>query len=66
MYFKDADSKKLITSCLKPQTLEVSAGNYYAVVLEKCTKNESSEYTYYNLWINFPFEESILLKKILL
>jgi len=62
IHFKDIHTRKLITSCLKPQALEIANGNYYAVVLGECRKNESKGYTYYNMWINFPVDESILLK----
>lgn len=62
IHFKDMNTKKLITSCLKPQSLEIANGNYYAVVLGECRKNESKGYTYYNMWINVPVDESILLK----
>lgn len=62
IHFKDIRTKKLITSCLKPQNLEIDNGNYYAVILGECRKNESKGYTYYNMWINFPVDESILLE----
>lgn len=61
IHFKDMQTKKLITSCLKPQTLEIGNGNYYAVILGECRKNESKGYTYYNMWINYPVDDSILL-----
>lgn len=61
IHFKDMQTRKLITSCMKPQTLEVKNGNYYAVILGECRKNESKGYTYYNMWINYPVDESILL-----
>lgn len=61
IHFKDMQTRKLITSCLKPQTLEIGNGNYYAVILGECRKNESKGYTYYNMWINYPVNESILL-----
>lgn len=63
IHFKDIHTKELRTSCLKPQTLDIVNGNYYAVILGECRKNESRGYTYYNLWINFPIDESILLKE---
>lgn len=62
MHFKDMRSHKLITSCLKPHSLNIANGNYYAVILGTCHSNESKGHTYYNLWINYPIEESILLK----
>ena len=62
IHFKDMCTKKLITSCLKPQNLEIDNGNYYAVILGECRKNESKGYTYYNMWINYPVDESILLE----
>ncbi|MCI9577141.1 MAG: hypothetical protein HFJ84_11030 [Clostridiales bacterium] len=62
IHFKDIKSRKLITSCRKPNEIELREGNYYAVILGKCHKKEIRGYTYYNLWINFPVEESILLK----
>ena len=61
IHFKDMQTRKLITSCLKPQTLEIGNGNYYAVILGECRKNESKGYTYYNMWINYPVDDSILL-----
>lgn len=62
IHFKDMHTKKLITSCFKPKNLEIINGNYYAVILGECRKNESKGYTYYNLWINYPVDESILLE----
>ena len=62
IHFKNMTTKKLITSCAKPSETELNEGNYYAVILGKCHKNEAKGYTYYNLWVNFPVEESILLK----
>lgn len=62
IHFKDMHKRKLITSCLKPQTLEVVDGNYYVVILGECRKKESNGYTYYNMWINSPVEQSILIK----
>lgn len=63
IHFKDIHTKKVITSCLKPQNLEVENGNYYAVILGKCHQNESNGHIYYNININFPLDESILLQK---
>lgn len=60
--FRDIKSKKLITSCIKPNDIEINNGNYYAVVLGKCKKKESKETTYYNIWINSPVNESMLIK----
>lgn len=62
IHFKDMDTKNVITSCMKPRNLEIEKGNYYAVILGKCRKNESKGHTYYNMWINFPVDESILLE----
>ena len=62
IHFKNIHTKELITSCLKPQTLEIANGNYYVVALGKCQKREFKGTTYYNLKINFPVDESILLK----
>lgn len=62
IHFKDIHTGELRTSCLKPKALEIANGNYYAVVLGECRKNESKGYIYYNMWINFPVDESILLK----
>lgn len=62
IHFKNMRTKKLITSCLKPKNLEINNGNYYAVILGECRKNESKGYTYYNMWINYPVDESILLE----
>ena len=62
IHFKNIHMKELITSCLKPQTLEIANGNYYVVALGKCQKREFKGTTYYNLKINFPVDESILLK----
>lgn len=62
MHFKDITSKKLLTSCLRPKSMDVSEGNYYAVVLGKCCSKESKGITYYNIHVNYPFNESILLK----
>ena len=62
IHFKDMRMKKLITSCMKPKDLEINRGNYYAVILGECRKNESKGHTYYNMWINYPVNESILLE----
>lgn len=62
LHFKDIRTQKLITSCLKPQEMNISSGNYYAVILGRCYEKESNGHTYYNLKINFPIEQSILLK----
>lgn len=62
IHFKDIYSHKLITSCIKPQKLEISEGYYYAVVLGECHRKESNGYIYYNLWLNAPIDDSILLK----
>ncbi len=62
IHFKDISTKKLITSCIKPKGLKIDKGNYYAVVLGECCKNESKGYIYYNIWINAPIEESVLLQ----
>lgn len=62
IHFKDISSHKLITSCIKPQKLEISEGYYYAVLLGECQPKESNGHIYYNLWINTPIDDSILLK----
>ena len=60
--FRDIPTNKFITSCIKPQEMNISPGNYYAAVLGCCSVNESQGHTYYNLSVNFPDTESILLK----
>ncbi len=62
IHFKDIRTKKMITSCLKPQNIAIDNGYYYAVILGECRKNEYKGYTYYNMWINFPINECILLE----
>ena len=64
IHFKDITSKKLITSCKKPDELDISTGYYYVVVLGKCHSNTYNEQTYYNLHVNYPFSESILLEEL--
>lgn len=65
IHFKDIQSKKLITSCRKPNGLEVLEGYYYAVVLGICYSKETDKgRIYYNLRINFPDSQSIILKSI--
>lgn len=63
LHFKDIRTQKFITSCLKPQELNISSGDYYAVILGRCYAKEAKGHTYYNLWINSPVEQSILLKQ---
>lgn len=65
IHFKDMKTKKLITSCLKPKTMEITAGNYCVAVLGKRYSNEKDGYVYNNLWINWPIEQSIILKPYL-
>lgn len=65
IHFKDMKTKKLITSCLKPKMMEITAGNYYVAVLGKRHSNEKDGYVYNNLWINWPIEQSIILKPYL-
>lgn len=60
--FRDIRTHKFITSCVKPQTMQISPGNHYAAILGRCSVKESKGHTFYNLWVNFPVEESILLK----
>lgn len=60
--FRDIRTQKFITSCAKPQRMNISNGNYYAAILGRCYENVSNGYTYYNLRVNFPVDESILLK----
>lgn len=62
IHFRDVSSHELITSCIKPQKLEISEGYYYAVLLGECRPNESKDHIFYNLWINNPINDSILLK----
>lgn len=62
IHFKDIYSRKLITACKKPHSLQVSEGYYYAVLLGECRSKKSNGYTYYNIWLNSPIDESILLK----
>lgn len=63
IHFKDIRSKKLITSCRKPNGLDVCEGYYYAVVLGRCySKTTDKGHVYYNLRVNFPDSQSILLK----
>lgn len=62
IHFKNISSKQLITSCIKPYGLEIEAGYYYVVVLGMCRQKESKGHTFYNIWINSPVEESIMLK----
>lgn len=64
IHFKDIHSKRLITSCKKPDELDISAGYYYAVVLGKCYSNTYKEQTYYNLRVNYPAAESILIREM--
>lgn len=63
LYFKDIRTRKFITSCMKPQKLSVDSGNYYAAILGRCHTKEVKGHTYYNLWVNSPVEQSILLKE---
>lgn len=65
IHFKDMKTKKLITSCLKPKTMEITAGNYYVAVLGKRHSNEKDGFVYNNLWVNWPIEQSIILKPYL-
>lgn len=60
--FRDIRTKKIITSCVKPQGINISDGNYYGAVLGCCYEKVSNGYTYYNLRVNFPVDESVLLK----
>lgn len=62
IHFKDINSRKLITSCRKPEELKISKGNYYVVILGSCHPREVNKQIYYNLSINSPIEESILFK----
>ena len=62
IHFKDMKTKKLITSCLKPKMLEIAAGNYYVAVLGVCRQKEKDGRVYYNLWVNSPTWQSIVLK----
>ena len=64
LHFKDIRTREFITSCSKPQKLIISSGNYYAAVLGHCYTKEVKGHTYYNLWINSPIEQSILLKQV--
>lgn len=65
IHFKDIRSEKLITSCIKPHKLEISEGYYYAVLLGECHPRESKGHIFYNLWVNDPIDDSILLKPFL-
>lgn len=60
--FRDMKTKRLITSCLKPKTMEITEGNYYVAVLGKCYHKEKDGHIYYNLWVNSPTGQSIVLK----
>lgn len=62
IHFRDISSHKLITSCKKPPKLKINEGDYYAVVLGKCQQYESNGHIYYNLKLNDPKDDSILLK----
>jgi len=62
IHFKDIKSQKLVTSCIKPRGMEVTEGDYCVVVLGTCHRKKSKDHTYYNLWLNTPVEESILIE----
>lgn len=64
LQFRNKKNKKFITSCMKPPQLSCSDGEYYAVVLGRCNAKNSNGHTYYNLWVNYPFDVSILLKPL--
>lgn len=65
--FKDMNTKRVITSCRKPDQLTLSNGYYYAVVLGTCHQNVTEEgATYYNLRINFSHPQSIMVKAFLM
>ncbi len=64
LQFRNIKTKKFITSCIKPSQLNCTAGEYYTVVLGRCNAKNSNGHTYYNLWINYPFDVSILLKPL--
>lgn len=42
--------------------MRIPSGNYYVAILGRCYAKEAKGNTYYNLRVNFPVEESILLK----
>ena len=62
IHFKDIRTRKFITSCMKPQQMNIIPGNYYAAILGRCRENESKGHIYYNLWVNSPVEQSILIR----
>lgn len=63
IHFKDMRSKKVITSCRKPDELNIYDGYYYATVLGTCySKTTTNGNAYYNLRVNFPDSQSIILK----
>lgn len=62
MHFKDILTQRFITSCIKPRNMRIPSGNYYVAILGRCYAKEAKGHTYYNLRVNFPVEESILLK----
>ncbi len=64
IHFKDLHTGKLITSCIKPHGLRISDGKYCAVILGKCREYQSKGNTYYNLWVNFPIQDSVLFKSL--
>lgn len=62
IHFKDMKTKKLITSCQKPKTMQITEGNYYVAVLGMCRQKEKDGRVYYNLWVNSPTWQSIVFK----
>lgn len=66
IHFKDKETKKLITSCLKIDHIEIHDGEYYVTALGRCEArtDQNQKHTYYNLLINSPNEPSILFKPV--
>lgn len=64
IHFKNIKSKKFITSCRKPNNLNLSEGNYCAVILGKCVLNKGKNRTYPNIVIDYSIEDSMLFEKI--
>lgn len=60
IHFCNIKNKKLITSCFKPDNLEISEGNYAVAILGKCVQNGK----YFNIWINSPISDSIEFQEL--